>query len=195
MTANQSEWLFDILINRGFEDCVQAFKYNIATLGRDRDLTCRVNEEVAKLDITTVNREEYVASRIAVCERIMREMRTLASDDVKRDRCYIGNVIWNYVLVEAVREALGRREANIKPQKYGDGLVSLFRGHVELIDKLIGLSDDEIAGKIRKWATQKDEFGKLMIENPKNNLRSAYARELKANSIIQGSVNRFKRKL
>lgn len=78
---------------------------------------------------------------------------------------------------------------------YSNELLKLFREHVELINELSGLSDDEIATKIKKWAKDKDESGKAMIENPANNLKTSFARELKRAGIIQLSERSFRNKL
>lgn len=209
MDYKQNEWLYDILRKHGFDEAVQAFKDNIAALGFDGKLAHWVGEEVAKLDIATVTREEYVRDRLSECERTMRKMWTLANDDMKCDRYNVGIIIWNYVLAEDVRVALSERAsvqaqptaavwqaANDEQQKeYSADLVKLFHGHAELIDELVGLSDDEIARKIKEWAAQKDKFGEDLIENPKKNQRSAYARALNANSIIHYTVAGFARKL
>ena len=79
--------------------------------------------------------------------------------------------------------------------KYTPELLKLFHNRRELIDELVGKSDKEIASKINKWAKETDKFGKLLIENPKNNLRSTFARELKKNGLIKCRVDVFSRKL
>ena len=94
MDYKQNEWLYDILRKHGFDEAVQAFKDNIAALGFDGKLAHWVGEEVAKLDIATVSREEYVKNRLAEWEREMLEMRTLANDDMKCDRYNVGIIIW-----------------------------------------------------------------------------------------------------
>lgn len=209
MDYKQNEWLYDILRKHGFDEAVQAFKDNIAALGFDGKLAHWVGEEVAKLDIATVSREEYVKNRLAEWEREMLEMRTLANDDMKCDRYNVGIIIWNYVLAEAVKAALlelaniqpqptatGQQAANNETQReYSADLVNLFRGHTELIDELIGLPDDEIARKIKGWAKQKDKSERTLIENPKNNMRSKFARELKASGIIHEAERTFRNKL
>ena len=73
MDYKQNEWLYDILRKHGFDEAVQAFKDNIAALGFDGKLAHWVGEEVAKLDIATVSREEYVKNRLAEWEREMLE--------------------------------------------------------------------------------------------------------------------------
>ena len=79
--------------------------------------------------------------------------------------------------------------------KYSRELLDLFKNHTELIDELIGKSDDEIARQIKKWAKEKDNVGRALIENPKNNMRRTFARELKKNGLIKMSEDRFSRKL
>lgn len=106
MNYEQQMWLYAILCEHGFDEAVQAFKDNIATLGIDGKLEYWVGVEVAKLNDTTVGREEYLDSRIAECERTMREMRNVANDDKLCDRYYVGSVIWNYVLAQSCKAAL-----------------------------------------------------------------------------------------
>lgn len=101
-------------------------------------------------------------------------------------------VMHNLSNLATVTQPVG--DGSMKSQKsYSEGLVSLFHGHTELIEQLICLSDDEIAGLITEWAKQKDNLGKPLIENPKNNLRSAFAQALKRDGIIKGSADRFRR--
>lgn len=78
---------------------------------------------------------------------------------------------------------------------YSDGLLKLFRNNKNLIEQLKGLSDDSIAIQIRKWKNEKDKFGKPLIENPDNMLKSEYARELKSNGLIKCSEKIFRNKL
>ena len=80
-------------------------------------------------------------------------------------------------------------------RKYSEGLLKLFHGHVELLDKLVGLPDQEIAIKIDKWAREKDKFGKPLIENPGNHSKTAYARALKENGLIELSEASFRKRL
>lgn len=209
MDYTQNEWLYGILCEYGFDEAVRAFRENIAKLGFEGKLEYWVGVEVANLNDTTVDREEYLDSRIAKCEREMRAMRTVATDEMKRDKYQTVLYFWNYVLAQSCKAALLERASaqtqptaaeqqseNDEPQReYSAGLINLFREHTELIDELVGLSDDEIARKIKKWATQRDKLGNALIENPKNNLRAKYARELRENFIIKGTEERFKRKL
>ena len=200
---------YGILCEYGFDEAVNAFKENIAKLGFERKLASDVETEIGKLGKTTVDRDKYVKDRVALCEETMRNMYAEATNVWKRDRYYIGNVIYIYVLAEAVKAALLERASaqtqptaaeqqseNDEPQRgYSAELVKLFRGHIELIDKLVGFSDDEIARKIKGWAAQKDKFGKPMIENPDNRLKSTFAKELKKNNLIKLSESSFRAKL
>lgn len=83
-------------------------------------------------------------------------------------------------------------EIKPKPQ-YSEELLALFNGHVELINKLIGKSDDEKAELIRKWNKGKD--GKPLIKNYKNRLRKEYATQLKQAGLISESIENFRKKL
>lgn len=82
-----------------------------------------------------------------------------------------------------------------KEPKYSEELLDLFNGHEELIDELIGKSNDEVAASIKKLNEEKDKFGKPQIQNYKNNLKLTFAKELKAAGIITLSEDRFSRKL
>ena len=79
--------------------------------------------------------------------------------------------------------------------KYTPELLMLFHDNKGLISKLVGKSDNEIAALIKKWAGKKDKFGKPLIENPDNNLKTAFAEALKENRIIKLSVRSFRDKL
>ena len=81
------------------------------------------------------------------------------------------------------------------PQTYTKELLQLFKGRVELITELKGLSNNEIASKIKKWAKSRDELGKPLIENPGNGLKSKYAQYLKENELITESESNFRKKL
>lgn len=78
---------------------------------------------------------------------------------------------------------------------YPPELLELFNNRAELIDELIGKSDNEIAALIKKWAGEKDKFGKPLIANPENNLKKAFAEALKEAKVISLSSDRFRRLL
>lgn len=115
MDYTQNEWLYGILCEYGFDEAVNAFKENIAKLGFESQLASNVETEIGMLGKTTVNRDEYVKGRVALCEKTMRDMYAEATDVWRRDRYYIGNVIYIYVLAETVKAALLER-ANIQPR-------------------------------------------------------------------------------
>lgn len=77
-------------------------------------------------------------------------------------------------------------------QAYSSDLLDLFKGHRELISQFIGKSDIEIAVLIKDWASQRDKFGRPLIENPENNLRSLFASELKKSGLIKCSERTFR---
>lgn len=80
-------------------------------------------------------------------------------------------------------------------KEYREELIKLFHGHTHLLNDLIGKSDNEIVSLIRKWAKMKDERNKPFIENPKNNLKSKFAQELKYAGLINCAENTFRAKL
>lgn len=82
-----------------------------------------------------------------------------------------------------------------KNQTYSKELLHLFKGREELITELEGLSNNEVASRIKEWAKCRDKFGKPLIENPMNGLRSRYAQYLKENGIITESASNFRKKL
>ena len=86
-------------------------------------------------------------------------------------------------------------EVTINEPSYSDGLIKLFNGNTNLIEQLSGKSDNDIARQIKNWAKEKDKFGKPLIENPENGLKSRFAKELKANGIIQQAERTFRTKL
>ena len=86
-------------------------------------------------------------------------------------------------------------DVTINKPSYSDDLIKLFNGNTYLIEQLIGKSDNDIAHLIKNWAKEKDKFGKPLIENPENGLKSSFAKELKANGIIKQSKKTFRIKL
>lgn len=80
-------------------------------------------------------------------------------------------------------------------ERYPKELLNLFHGHVELLDKLVTMANREIASQIKKWANEKDKYGKPLIDNPKNNLRAEYARRLHEAGLISCKPDTFKRSL
>ena len=87
------------------------------------------------------------------------------------------------------------QEVETTNKVYSTILLRLFHNNIYLIDEIVGSSDDEIAKKIKQWAKERDKFGKPLIENPENNLRTAFAKALKTNNLIKCSIDIFRRKL
>lgn len=89
-----------------------------------------------------------------------------------------------------------KQKAEENGRKYSEDLLKLFHYHVEELDSLVGLSDSEIAARIRQLATERDKFGKPLIENPENHgNKSDYAKALKDNRLIKCRVGTFRRLL
>lgn len=97
--------------------------------------------------------------------------------------------------LEEYKESLSVAPDAKVERSYSSGLLDLFHDNAYLIEELSGLSDDEIARKIKDWAKEKDKMGKPLIENPENALKSNFARELKANGVIKLSEKTFRTKL
>ncbi len=78
---------------------------------------------------------------------------------------------------------------------YPKDLVELFNGHTDYIEKLVGLSDDEIASKINKWSsTTLQQDSKPICQKVYGNKRK-YAEALKEGRFINCCVQVFARKL
>lgn len=87
------------------------------------------------------------------------------------------------------------QEKVTESQQYDNDLLTLFHNNTDLIDKLKVLSDNEIAGKIKQWCKERDKFGKLLIENPDNGKKKAFAEALENAGIIKCAVRTFRGKL
>lgn len=131
------------------------------------------------------SREDVLKCLSAVITCIEKANLQDVLDDWKFERRYL----------ELVSFSNAPSEIKAEQREYSSELLSLFKGHKELINDLVVKSDDEIAKQIKKWATQKDKFGKPLIENPGNNLKSAFAKHLKRDGIISTSVSVFRHKL
>ena len=117
-----------------------------------------------------------------------------AEDDVKSVYVTMSDQI-KKLLDSTVGSLSGTAAENETYAKYSPELLKLFKNHTELINELVGKSDNEILKQIQVWAREKDKYGKTLIENPANNLRAEYARELKNAGIINLSAETFRRKL
>ncbi len=78
---------------------------------------------------------------------------------------------------------------------YSKKLVDLFYGHVDYIDKLIGLPDKEIAAKIHKWSELTHKEDSFPICKKVHNNKSAYAEALKENGLITVSKDWFRQSI
>lgn len=106
MSYNQLKWLYDILQEKGFKACVDAFKQNISVLERKDDLDKFVKYHLERLSITTVNRQDYLQGEIRKCENTMRTSIDQAHDDMFCTVYNVGDIVYNYVAAEAVRTKL-----------------------------------------------------------------------------------------
>ena len=82
-------------------------------------------------------------------------------------------------------------------RKYNDNLVKLFRGHTELINKLIGLTDNEIFMEIEKWSKTDDENDtkRKLIDNPHDYGNAIkFATYLKDENMISSQIDTFRKK-
>ena len=89
-----------------------------------------------------------------------------------------------------------KQKAEENGRKYSKELLKLFNWHEELLESLVGLSNGEIAGRIKQLAKERDKFGKPLIESPGNyGNKSAYAKALKENELIKCGAETFRRLL
>ena len=194
---NQCQWLFNILGEYGFEECVKAFKDNMDTLRYKVKYEETLSNVVRQAEVTTIGRDAYIKNTVARYEKVMRDsIRQARSADVHN----VVSIIYNYALAEAVRDKLlamltKHAETETGNTSYPQNLLHLFHGNSKLIDQLAGLDDNAIANKIRIWSREKDKLGKPLIENPGNGLKRAFAVALKDAGLIAGSADRFRQKL
>lgn len=124
--------------------------------------------------------------------------RTLtdASELFSKIQAFLSEIRIEYEKLAKGTNSNNSKHKEVKPEpQYSEKLLDLFNGHEELIDELIGKSNDEVAASIKKLNEEKDKFGKPQIQNYKNNLKLTFAKELKAAGIITLSEDRFSRKL
>ena len=100
-----------------------------------------------------------------------------------------------FMRIYDTNEDEGETDVRGNGKTYTDNLIKLFNNNTNLLDELIGKSDEEIAACIKKWSNERDKFGKPLINNPKNNLRKDFAQALKENGIISGAVTTFRKRL
>ena len=194
---NQCQWLFNILEEYGFKECVKAFKDNMDTLRYKVKYENALSDIVRQAEVTTIGRDEYIKNTVASYEKVMRDsIRQARSADVYK----VVPIIYNYALAEAVRDKLlamltKHAETETGDTSYPQNLLHLFHGNSELIDQLAGLDDNAIANNIRIWSRGKDKLGRPLIENPGNSLKKAFAVALKDAGLIAGSADSFRQKL
>lgn len=86
-------------------------------------------------------------------------------------------------------------KASINATRYSKKLLDLFNGHEELINELIGKSDDDKAKLIIQWNSKKDEHESPLIKNYQDRLKKKYATTLKEAGLINMSAENFRKKL
>lgn len=97
--------------------------------------------------------------------------------------------------LEDYRSSIVAPDDNVTTYKkqYTNDLIKLFHGNIDLIDKLNGKSDVEIARLIKKWAKEKDGLGKPLIDNPDNyGYKTKFADALLRNRIVENKNFRIK---
>lgn len=165
---------------------------------------CRIMSQVLKEPMEEIDKYADSILRIFDCaERTglfdcKRYSYINASDAAKEPPSYIE---WKRRYLHSLFMAVSMVLTNIRGKfsadnpivvHYSDKLLGLFNGNENLIQELAGKSDDEIAAMIKKWAKEKDKFGKPLIGNPGNNLKKAFAEALKEANIISMSSDRFR---
>lgn len=136
---------------------------------------------------TTSFDKEFIEHHIAQEESLINRQNTSIPDCIKeKAKEYIE---W----IKSNRNDKEIDNAHVNTTKYPSELLDLFNGHEELINKLIGKSDDEKAQLIREWNKGKD--GKPLIKNFKDRLRKEYATQLKKAGLISESIENFRKKL
>lgn len=86
-------------------------------------------------------------------------------------------------------------KASINATRYSKELLDLFNDHEELINELIGKSDNDKAKLIIQWNSEKDEHRRPLIKNYQDNLKKKYATTLKEAGLINMSIENFRKKL
>ena len=120
MGYSQSEWLYAILQEHGFEACVEAFKQNIKKLRYDEKLEELKRLCLQKLSITTADRDKYIQAEISKYEKCMRDSISQASDTGLCSVYNVISIVWNYVLSEAIIAELKQQAVEL-PQNVAGG--------------------------------------------------------------------------
>ena len=116
--------------------------------------------------------ERYPSITYDVSEKTTKQLNYVFNTDIRQDTC------------------------SEKPIAANDSrsLEELFNGHTDFIDKLAGLSLDEIVANIKKWAQFKHKDGKFICKNPARCNKSAYARALREAGLTNKTVDWISRK-
>lgn len=120
MGYSQSEWLYAILQEHGFEACVEAFKQNIKKLRYDEKLEELKRLCLQKLSVTTADRDGYIQAEISKYEKCMRDSISQASDTGLCSVYNVISIIWNYVLSETIIAELRQQQAVKLPKNVAD---------------------------------------------------------------------------
>ena len=120
MGYSQSEWLYAILQEHGFEACVEAFKQNIKKLRYDEKIEELKRLCLQKLSITTADRDKYIQAEISKYEKCMRDSISQASDTGLCSVYNVISIVWNYVLSEAIIAELKQQAVEL-PQNVAGG--------------------------------------------------------------------------
>ena len=179
MTYAQSKWLYDILQEHGFEECVRAFEQNIETLGYDHNLNFQKQLCLQKLEVTTIGRSEYIQTEIGKYEQCLRESISMVNDMRFCDVYNIMKITWNYVLSKTIIDELKKELLNLNET---EKLQSIMTENVKkYFTKAIeaGLMQEEVNGY--KWLHNKGMKASLgyflhKVFNPNGTTQIPYKR-------------------
>lgn len=130
---------------------------------------------------------------------VLKNVYNISDEDIKDCRYFIGRADGKCHKTDndgnEQQEMYDPEGTSSKPQ-YSDALRSLFKNRVDLIDGLCGLTDKEIAQRIKALAKERDKFGKPLIQSPANyGNKTKFADALKENGLIKCTANQFRRNL
>lgn len=138
---------------------------------------------------TTSFDKEFFDYHIAQEESLINRQNVSIPDCIKeKAKEYI-----EWVKANSNNKEIGK--ASINATRYSKELLDLFNGHEELINELIGKSDDDKAKLIIQWNSKKDEHGSPLIKNYQDRLKKKYATTLKEAGLINMSTENFRKKL
>lgn len=138
---------------------------------------------------TTSFDKEFFDYHIAQEESLINRQNVSIPDCIKeKAKEYI-----EWVKANSNNKEIGK--APINATRHPKKLLDLFNGHEELINKLIGKSDDDKAKLIIQWNSKKDEHERPLIKNYQDRLKKKYATTLKEAGLINMSAENFRKKL